>query len=758
MLDPMFSSIVATGDAVYTEDGLLVMQRHGYAEECYFNYNVSPILDDAGAVAGLFNTVVEVTGRVLAERRARQLRHVADRLVSARTAEQVVQGTISALAAQPADLPFVLMYQAAPGDGTAVLLAAAGLPAGHPARPEAVSLTEHGAPWPLREASERRCTVLVPDVAVRAGGPLVLTPWPEPVTTACVVPILMVADPGEAPAAFLVCGLNPCRAFDDVFREFVSAVADRAAAGLVSARITEVEGRFTAELAQQVAERTAELDRVWRNAQDLQVVIDAAGTFHSVSPAATRLLGWLPEEMVGRTVFDFTHPECHPASAGALARAAAAPMPPYQNRYRHRDGSYRRIAWTTTPEGGLIYCYGRDVTVEVEQAESLRRTEEALRQSQKMEAVGQLTGGLAHDFNNLLAGISGSLDLLQRRVEQGRVGDLDRYIIAAQGAAKRAAALTHRLLAFSRRQTLDPRPINVAALIQGMTELVQRTVGPAITVETVGMVGLWTALVDPNQLENALLNLCINARDAMPDGGRLTIETGNRWMDDRTARERDVRPGQYLSICVTDTGTGMPPDVVARAFDPFFTTKPLGQGTGLGLSMIYGFATQSGGQVRIYSEVGQGTTVCIYLPRHYGDAAAPDAPAAAPGALPHGTGEAVLIVDDEATIRMLVSDVLGDLGYLAVEAEDGPSALKVLQGPARVDLLVTDVGLPGGMNGRQVADAARALRPGLKVLFITGYAENAAVGNGQLDPGMAVMTKPFAMDDLAAKIRALVRA
>ena len=384
------------------------------------------------------------------------------------------------------------------------------------------------------------------------------------------------------------------------------------------------------------------------------------------------------------------------------------------------------------------------------------RVEDALRQAQKMEAVGQLTGGLAHDFNNLLTGISGSLDLLQKRVAQGRLGDLDRYLIAAQGASKRAAALTHRLLAFSRRQTLDPKPTDVTRLIGGMADLIGRTVGPGISVEAVDMAGLWTALVDPNQLENALLNLAINARDAMPDGGRLVVETANRWMDARAARERDLPPGQYLSISVSDTGTGMPPDVIARAFDPFFTTKPLGMGTGLGLSMIYGFARQSGGAVRIYSEVGQGSTVCIYLPRHYGLEDTGDTLIAQGKVSQAGVGEVVLVVDDEPTVRMLVTDVLGDLGYGALEAEDGPSGLKVLQTTARIDLLVTDVGLPGGMNGRQVADAARILRPGLKVLFITGYAENAIVGNGHLDPGMAILTKPFGMDDLASKMRALI--
>jgi CheY-like chemotaxis protein len=339
---------------------------------------------------------------------------------------------------------------------------------------------------------------------------------------------------------------------------------------------------------------------------------------------------------------------------------------------------------------------------------------------------------------------------------QGRVTDLDRYINAAQGAAKRAAALTHRLLAFSRRQTLDPRPTSVNGLIAGMEELVRRTVGPAVTIEVVGAVGLWTALVDPNQLENALLNLCINARDAMPEGGRITIETANKWLDVRAARERDLEPGQFLSLCVTDTGTGMTPEVIARAFDPFFTTKPLGEGTGLGLSMIYGFARQSGGQVRIYSEVGQGTTVCLYLPRHYGEAEARDGEADLAHAPRAEQGQTVLIVDDEPTVRMLVTEVLEDLGYTAIEAADGAAGLKVLESDVRLDLLVTDVGLPGGMNGRQMADAGRVVRPSLKVLFITGYAENAVLGNGYLEPGMQVLTKPFVMEALAGRIKELI--
>ena len=388
----------------------------------------------------------------------------------------------------------------------------------------------------------------------------------------------------------------------------------------------------------------------------------------------------------------------------------------------------------------------------------LMQAEEKLRQAQKMEAVGQLTGGLAHDFNNLLAGISGALELMSTRINQGRVNEVDKYILAAQGAAKRAAALTHRLLAFSRRQTLDPRPTDVNALMQDMTDLIQRTVGPRILVDTVAAKGLWPALVDASQLENALLNLCINARDAMPDQGRISIETANRWMDSRAAAAHEIPGGQYLSLCVTDTGGGMTADVIAKAFDPFFTTKPIGQGTGLGLSMIYGFAQQSGGQVRITSQPGHGTTVTIYLPRYQGSAAPEHADAESIPAGVAQPGATILIVDDEPTVRLLLADVLGELGYTLIEAADSIGGLEVLRSNVHIDLLITDVGLPGGMNGRQMADAGVEVRPDLKTLFITGYAETAAIGDGQLGPRMQVLTKPFSVDTLVLRVRELMAA
>ncbi len=417
---------------------------------------------------------------------------------------------------------------------------------------------------------------------------------------------------------------------------------------------------------------------------------------------------------------------------------------------RTRDGVERRRAERELAE--LAESLERQVA---ERTAELVAAEEALRQSHKMEAVGQLTGGIAHDFNNLLTGISGSLEMIQLRLSQGRGADVDRYVDAAQGAARRAAALTHRLLAFSRRQTLDPRPTDANALIAGMEELVRRTVGPAIQVETSLAPDLGSTLVDPSQLENALLNLCINARDAMPDGGRIMIETHNRFVDARSGRGRDLDPGAYVCLSVSDTGTGMPPEVIAKAFEPFFTTKPIGSGTGLGLSMIYGFARQSGGQVRLHSEAGAGTTVTIYLPRNAQAAEHEAAPAKLSEAPRAQGGETVLVVDDEESIRMLVTETLEDLGYVAIEAGDGPSALKLLTADRRIDLLITDVGLPG-MNGRQLADAIRTQRPELKVLFITGYAENAVLNHGHLEPGMHVITKPFAMEALASRIREVI--
>jgi PAS domain S-box-containing protein len=521
------------------------------------------------------------------------------------------------------------------------------------------------------------------------------------------------------------------------------------------------------ELAAANAHLAAEIEERRRAEDSLQLALDAAGMGNWLLDLATgaarcslrhdQIFGY-PEGAPAwtlATALEHFVPEDREAVVAAFRGAEEAGLLDFEKRIRRADDG--AIRWLHV-QGRTYLADGRPARLAgvVTDVTDRRQIEEQLRQSQKMEAVGQLTGGLAHDFNNLLTGIVGSLELIQARVAQGRHGEIDRYVAAAQGASKRAAALTHRLLAFSRRQTLDPKATNVNRLVIGMEELIRRTIGPSLALEVIAAGGLWNTLVDPNQLENALLNLVINARDAMPDGGRVTIETGNKWLDGSSAGPRDLAPGQYVSLCVSDTGTGMTPDVIERAFDPFFTTKPLGMGTGLGLSMIYGFARQSGGQVRIYSEVGSGTMVCLYLPRHQGPTNGDDHALSAERGPRAEQGETVLVVDDEPTVRMLVTEILEDFGYAAIEASDGMAALKVLRSEERIDLLITDVGLPGGMNGRQVADAGRAVRPDLKVLFITGYAENAVLSHGHLQAGMHVLTKPFSMAELARRIRELV--
>ncbi|MEN1831863.1 response regulator [Pseudomonas lijiangensis] len=516
--------------------------------------------------------------------------------------------------------------------------------------------------------------------------------------------------------------------------------------------LIELEKQQTAKLEQ----RTAELNTFWDISPDLLAMVDFKGNFLRVNPAWCAVLGREPRELIGNSILDLVHPDDIARTQDALRHAIGNVLPLFENRYMHKDGSYRWIGWTSAPGGGLVFALGKHITHEKLHSEALRIAEEALRQSQKMEAVGQLTGGLAHDFNNLLMGITGNIELLQSRVNQGRT-DLGRYISSALEGSRRAAALTHRLLAFSRRQTLAPKATHVDQLVAGMEELINRTVGPAIDMQVLRTYDLWSTMVDPHQLENSLLNLCINARDAMPDGGTLKIETANRYLDDATAARYEMVAGHYVALCVSDNGTGMTDEVVARAFDPFFTTKPIGMGTGLGLSMIYGFARQSGGGVSIDSRPGKGSKICILLPQFIGDSepVEHDSNLDIP-LIPSAGGETILVVDDEPAVRALMSEVLEEQGYNVLEAEHGAAALVILQSRVTIDLLITDVGLPGGMNGRQVADAARTMRPDLKVLFVTGYAENAALEQDTLEPGMHVLTKPFAITTLSNRITELL--
>jgi PAS domain S-box-containing protein len=513
------------------------------------------------------------------------------------------------------------------------------------------------------------------------------------------------------------------------------------------------------DIERKVIERALERGRTWQVSPELLGVINGQGYFETSNPAWQTILGWSEPEIASRVFFEFIHPDDLTRTQAAWIDATQHGIPAlrFENRYVRKDGSYRWLSWVAVPEGGKVYRSARDITENKERAEALLLAEDALHQAQKMEAVGQLTGGLAHDFNNLLAAISGSFEVIERSIASGRLDKVEYFMAMGRASVKRAAALTHRLLAFSRRQTLDPRPVNMNRLIAGMEDLVRRTVGPSVHIEFLSASGLWPILVDASQLENALLNLCINARDAMPDGGSLTVKTTNESRAESSATEPDFSAGQYVSLSVTDTGVGMAADVVVRAFDPFFTTKPLGAGTGLGLSMAYGFAQQSGGRIRIDSEVDQGTTVSIYLPRHDQEAIDEDERTKS-AAREAREGEVVLVIDDEPALRSLLVELLKDSGYTTLEAPDGPSGLRILQTAGTIDLLITDVGLPGGMNGRQVADAARSLRPQLKVLFITGYAESAVVGNGHVEKWMSVVTKPFDFETLAQKIREMLAA
>lgn len=506
-------------------------------------------------------------------------------------------------------------------------------------------------------------------------------------------------------------------------------------------------------LAHEVAVRTEERNLMWDTSPDLMLVIDFGGVFRRVNPAWSELLGYTADELIGHHVNEFVVDDDHLETVGAYTTAAAGNQARVINRYRHKDGSLRWISWSAAPAGDMTYATGRDITEEKARQAQLESTHEQLRQAQKMEAVGQLTGGLAHDFNNLLAGISVSLEMIDTRIGQDRPQDIPKYLAVALGATRRAAALTHRLLAFSRRQTLAPKPTDAAALVAGLLDMIRRTVGPNIRVESVSAADLWPALVDPSQLENALLNLCLNARDALGDGGQIVIEMGNSVIDAAHGQRQDVPEGQYLLMRVTDNGTGMPAEVLAKVFDPFFTTKPIGEGTGLGLSMIYGFAQQSGGQVRIASQLGAGTAVSLYLPRYQGTAEPSGGVQPPPVAV--ARGETVLVVEDESAVRLLVADLLQDLGYRVIDVSDGMAGLAVIQSAVHIDLLITDVGLTGGMNGMQLANAGRLARPDLRVLFITGYAADALPYS--LEPGMSVLAKPFAVASLAERVRGLIR-
>jgi PAS domain S-box-containing protein len=728
VIGPQIEQVMSGGGATWHENQLIPVTRHGSLEQVYWTYGYSPI-DEDDRIGGVLVVCRDVTRDYLASAALRE-----------REAELARVQQIGRIGGLEVDLRTGFLNRRSPE-----YLLIHGLP------PDAIN--ESHEDWVRRihpedrEATEKNFREAVAgqvrDYTVQYR---IIRPCDGEMRWISVRSTIERDENGRA--------IRLVGAHTDVTEQVVADLALRQSEERFR-KLADQLAELNATLAQRVEEKTRERDRIWNVSQDLLVVADRSGVWRTVNPAWTRTLGWSEAELLNRTSEWLEHPDDGGQTRAQVKKLGASETTfRFEGRYRHKDGSYRWLSWTGVADQGHIYAVARDVTAEKAAAERLKATEEALLQSQKMEAVGQLTGGIAHDFNNLLTGIVGSLDLLQTRLNQGRTDNVARYIDAAMTSANRAAALTHRLLAFARRQPLIPKSVDANQLVVSLEDLLRRTIGETIDLAIVASDDLWCTLCDPNQLESALLNLAINARDAMPDGGKLTIATANARLDGITANTPALAPGDYICIGVADTGTGMSAEVAARAFDPFFTTKPIGQGTGLGLSMIYGFARQSNGHVTIDSKLGQGTSVKLYLPRHHGDIAA--AQASAVRAAEHAaTGETVLVVEDEPVVRGVILEMLGEQGYRTLEAVDGPSGLQILRSNERIDLLVTDVGLPG-MNGRQLADQARETRPELKILFITGYAESVAISDGFLQPGMEMITKPFDLDNLSRRIRAMI--
>jgi PAS domain S-box-containing protein len=493
--------------------------------------------------------------------------------------------------------------------------------------------------------------------------------------------------------------------------------------------------------------------------------LDPAGNVTTWNPGAQRIKGYDPDEIIGRHFSRFYTPEDVQLGVPKLALAEAAEQGRFEAEgWRMRKDGSRFWASVVidriTDEAGELVGFAkvtRDVTERKQAQEELQRVQLQLAASQKLEAVGQLSGGIAHDFNNLLMIVLGNLETAERNSRGlAESMNLQRALANAKRGAQRAAALTSRLLAFSRRQALDPKPINLNIFLNGLQEFLQRTLGEPIEVQTVGSAGLWSIEADTNHLESAIINLGINARDAMPDGGKLTVEAVNVLADEDYCRVNpELSPGQYVIVCVTDSGTGMTADVINHAFEPFFTTKEPGQGTGLGLSQVYGFVKQSGGHVKIYSEVGQGTSIRMYFPRYHGDARPVDSDS--DELRPEGEKlETILVVEDDADLRAYVSELLRDLNYRVVPASSAQAALTILlQEEPKVDLLLTDVVMPG-INGRELGRRAQQIRPGIKILYMTGYSRNAVVHQGRLDEGVELLEKPISQAKLALRLREML--
>ena len=802
-------TVYSSGEATWDRALLLLLERDGYPEETYHTFSYSPLIGDSGKVEGVFCAVTEETERVISERRLATMRTLASGLAVADTEVDVFNASREALKENPQDLPFCALY-VFDDKGNAKRRWVCGAAEDDVLLP--VTITRGARIWNLERAWQRQDVELV---SLAASDVVPSGPWPKAPSQAAVIPL--VGQASEQPKGVLISGLNAHRAVSDDYLDFLKLVAGQITSRLASAEAFETERRRAAALAEaaairekaalalehlnrqlssEVELRTAERDRMralFQQAPSFMCILSGPEhTFELVNDAYMQLVGH--RKLVGLSVREAL-PEIAGQGFFELLDGVFQSGKPYIGRYvpvfLERNGKkqpdQRFVHLIYQPIFDLngsvtgIFVDGFDVTDQKraeDQLQSLNHTLEekveqrtlelrtalleleketieretaqiALRQAQKMEALGNLTGGVAHDFNNLLQVVSGNLQLLAKDID-GNSRAEQRLQNALAGVA-RGAKLASQLLAFGRRQPLEPKVVNVRKLIQNMDDMLRRALGEEVELETVVSGGLWNTLIDPSQLENAILNLAINSRDAMEGRGRLTIETGNAVLDDDYALSHDdVRPGQYVLVAVTDTGSGISPDIIEHVLEPFFSTKTDGKGSGLGLSMVYGFLKQSGGHLKIYSEVGHGTTMKLYMPRTM---QAEDSLSDQKAIPVTGGTETVLVVEDDDGVRETSVALLTDLGYRVLKAHDAQSAFAIVSSGVQIDLLFTDVVMPGPMRSTELARKAKAQFPGIAVLFTSGYTENSIVHGGRLDAGVDLLSKPYTREALARKVR-----
>ena len=802
-------TVYQKGEATWDRALLLILERAGYPEETYHTFSYSPLLGDQGTVEGVFCAVSEETDRVISERRLESLRQLALALAGAQGHDAVLDAVEAELARNDRDMPFALIYLFDETGAPVLARNFAGMDPDHPCA-HAVGSAED--PWGVKRVQLDWTAPLIDECT---HSDLPTGSWDRPPTKIAVVPL--VDRGNDRPLGALVVGLNPYRPAGEQYLCFLGLLAGQITAGLTSSYAFEAERERAAALAEvatmreeasrvleqanrqlisEVELRTQERDRIrrlFRQAPSFMCILSGPDhVFDMVNDAYLQLVGH--RDVVGMPLRDGL-PEIAGQGFIELLDGVYQTGEPFVGRnleahlQRTPDGPleirfvnliYQPIV---EPDGSVsgIFVDGYDVTHQKRAEDQLhdlnetlehrveQRTEElgtalgrlqqetldreaaeaALRQSQKLEALGKLTGGVAHDFNNLLQVVSGNLQLLSRDLAGNERAE--QRVQNAMAGVSRGAKLASQLLAFGRRQPLEPKVVNLGRLINNMDDLLRRVIGEDVEIETILSGGLWNCLVDPGQIENAILNLAINARDAMPDGGRLTIEAANASLDDDYARQHDeVVAGQYVMVAVTDTGTGMAEDVIEQVFEPFFSTKPEGKGTGLGLSMVHGLVKQSGGHIKIYSEVGEGTTIKLYLRR---ETATEDLLTDTSTGPVRGGSETILVVEDDDAVRETAVSLLAELGYRVLKARDAQSALTVIESGVPMDLLFTDVVMPGPLRSPELARRAKERLPNLAVLFTSGYTENAIVHHGRLDPGVELLSKPYTREALARKVR-----